>query len=41
MDRRSPAASSLNDPVISKGREIPPHLAHIAESANLGFAQAV
>ena len=27
--------------MVSKGREIPPHLAHIAESADLGFAQAV
>jgi len=27
--------------MASKGREIPPHLAHIAESADLGFAQAV
>ncbi len=27
--------------MISKGREIPEHLAHIAESADLGFAQAV
>lgn len=27
--------------MISKGREIPAHLAHIAESADLGFAQAV
>lgn len=27
--------------MISKGREIPPHLAHIAEGADLGFAQAV
>uniref|UniRef100_UPI0028A5933B lipoyl synthase n=1 Tax=Microbacterium sp. TaxID=51671 RepID=UPI0028A5933B len=27
--------------MISKGRDIPPHLAHIAESADLGFAQAV
>lgn len=27
--------------MLSKGREIPPHLAHIAESADLGFAQAV
>ncbi|GAA3945466.1 lipoyl synthase [Microbacterium soli] len=27
--------------MLSKGREIPAHLAHIAESADLGFAQAV
>lgn len=27
--------------MMSKGREIPPHLAHIAEGATLGFAQAV
>lgn len=27
--------------MTSKGREIPAHLAHIAESADLGFAQAV
>lgn len=27
--------------MVSKGREIPPHLAHIAEGADLGFAQAV
>ncbi|MDT0157045.1 lipoyl synthase [Microbacterium sp. ARD32] len=27
--------------MISKGREIPAHLAHIAEGADLGFAQAV
>lgn len=27
--------------MISKGREIPPHLAHIAESADEGFLQAV
>ncbi len=27
--------------MVSKGREIPSHLAHIAESADLGFAQAV
>jgi lipoic acid synthetase len=27
--------------MVAKGREIPPHLAHIAESAELGFAQAV
>lgn len=27
--------------MISQGREIPPHLAHIADSAELGFAQAV
>ncbi len=26
---------------LSKGREIPDHLSHIAESADLGFAQAV
>jgi lipoic acid synthetase len=27
--------------MISRGREIPAHLAHIAEAADLGFAQAV
>jgi lipoic acid synthetase len=27
--------------MVSKGRDIPDHLAHIAESADLGFAQAV
>ena len=27
--------------MVSKGREIPSHLSHIAESADLGFAQAV
>ncbi|MBN7792730.1 lipoyl synthase [Microbacterium esteraromaticum] len=27
--------------MMSKGREIPPHLAHIAEGVELGFAQAV
>jgi lipoic acid synthetase len=27
--------------MLSKGREIPAHLSHIADSADLGFAQAV
>lgn len=27
--------------MVSKGREIPEHLAHIAEGADLGFAQSV